>query len=229
MSHQKIYVSVTTLVDWEKKLEEIKELHIKEVAIFLTGLPESEEDRFFQLLSLSGVESVPFVHLRNTTSPERIKFLKDRYHTSAFNIHIDSRYQAIYDLSEFKDEIFVENTGSGFEFPERISEYAGICADFAHLENERLLRTEEFEAVSNELSKHKIGCAHISAITEKSQLNWDGKGDLRFDSHHYSKLAEFDYLKRYEEYLPDIMAIELNDSIKKQLEVKKYLEKILKI
>jgi hypothetical protein len=34
-------------------------------------------------------------------------------------------------------------------------------------------------------------------------------------------------LKKYVEYLPDILGIELENSFKEQLEIKKYLEKIV--
>ena len=50
-----------------------------------------------------------------------------------------------------------------------------------------------------------------------------------YDSHNLADLTELDYVKKYKNYLADIISIELENPLARQLEVKKYLEKILDI
>ncbi len=103
-----------------------------------------------------------------------------------------------------------------------------ICADFAHLENSRQYMPNEYNAVMQIMSEYPIGCAHLSAIrTEPHRGSNNGK--LRVDTHVCAELSEFDYLKSYQEFLPEIMAIELNNDLKTQLKVREYLFDLLKI
>ena len=47
-------------------------------------------------------------------------------------------------------------------------------------------------------------------------------------SHHYSyRMADLDYMKKFVKYLPDYISIELQNSFKEQIEIKKYLESII--
>jgi len=48
-----------------------------------------------------------------------------------------------------------------------------------------------------------------------------------FASHDLRKLEDLDYLKNYIKYLPEILGLELENSIKQQLEAQKHLEEIL--
>ncbi|HAV11803.1 MAG TPA: hypothetical protein DCX32_04675 [Candidatus Moranbacteria bacterium] len=50
------------------------------------------------------------------------------------------------------------------------------------------------------------------------------------DCHYLKKNKEIDYLKKYRNYLPEYISLELENGFERQLEVKKYLEeKILNI
>ncbi len=52
---------------------------------------------------------------------------------------------------------------------------------------------------------------------------------MRFDHHLYKNLSELDYLKRYQEFLPEFVALEVENTLSEQLEAKKYIEKIFNI
>ncbi len=116
MIKKNIYCTITTLVDWPEKLREARELDLKEAAVFLTGIDDAQKKSFYEVLAVSGIESVPLVHLRNTTTPEEVKFFMERYNCRAFNVHLEDEFPLHYDLSEFRDKIFVENLGNGFEY-----------------------------------------------------------------------------------------------------------------
>ena len=55
------------------------------------------------------------------------------------------------------------------------------------------------------------------------------KGRVNYASHYLEDLSELDYLKKYPaNYFSDFIAIELENSIKEQLEVKDYIIDLLK-
>src|SRR3989344_5088449 len=85
----KILLSITGTesFDWAQKLKEINVKKIEEIAVFLESFDKKERDNFYRLLLKSTVKSVPFVHLRDDTAKEEMKFFIDRFKTKYFNIH----------------------------------------------------------------------------------------------------------------------------------------------
>ncbi|MGB9637369.1 MAG: hypothetical protein ACPLY7_01045, partial [Microgenomates group bacterium] len=74
----------------------------------------------------------------------------------------------------------------------------------------------------NCLRSHKCGCGHISAFINLSAFV---PKFIRshFSSHYLWRLSEVDYLIRYQEFFPEIAAIELENSLKRQIEIIAYL------
>ena len=50
---------------------------------------------------------------------------------------------------------------------------------------------------------------------------------MSYSSHLLKDYHELDYIKKYKKFLPDLISIELENSFKELLEIKKYLEKII--
>jgi hypothetical protein len=76
------------------------------------------------------------------------------------------------------------------------------------------------------LNKFPVKCNHISAIKKDFRIEKDEK--LRYDSHSFQDLSEFDYLKKYSLGLfSDFCALELENPIRDQLRVKEYILKTL--
>lgn len=237
MGSKKILVSLTTLSNiseknlnsgWKSKIEEIRENKLKETALFLTGLgSEDERKELYNALENTSVRSIPHVHLRTDIKLRELDYLFQKYNVKAFNLHSIVDWPLKYDYGKYASMIFLEN---GWSIPneDELKKFGGLCVDFAHWEAKRLEKDQEYcSEMDKIIEKHKIGCAHISAIKNEPTPMVVNRNILEFDSHELANLKELDYIKKYKKYLPDVISIELENSIEEQLEAKKYLEKII--
>ncbi|MDD3386817.1 MAG: hypothetical protein PHX92_02745, partial [Candidatus Pacebacteria bacterium] len=111
---------------------------------------------------------------------------------------------------------------------EEIKKYGGICLDFSHLENTRMLELERYEKEQEIISKFGVKCNHISAIKKEFSFIDDKNRKLRYDSHDLSDFSELDYLKSYPvNYFSDYCAMELNNPIAKQIEAIDYINSFM--
>jgi hypothetical protein len=88
----------------------------------------------------------------------------------------------------------MENTHSCYLDETEVKKFAGICLDFAHMENDRLTDLNKFYKNCELIKSLPIKCNHISAIKKKFKVE-NNDDRLRYDSHQYDELSEFDYLK----------------------------------
>lgn len=228
IENRKILPTITTISKglWRNKIEEVKKLKLKEVFLFLTALEKKERKQLYKLLEETEIEKIPFVHIRSDMKLSELDYLVKNYKTEIFNIHTEKQYPFLYDCSKYKDIICIENV-CAFRLDEKeIKEYAGICLDFTHLENIKLTNKKAYEHDVRVLEKYPIKCNHVSAIRKTSFLR---KNIMKYDSHYLKDLSELDYLKKYPaKYFSPFIAIELENSIKEQLEVKDYIANLLK-
>lgn len=226
--NRKIFVTITTTrdADWKQMIKDADKFRIREIALFPTGLLEKERMDLYKLLDKSKIKSIPTVHLRSDMKPSEIKYLIKKYRTKVFNIHATAEFPLKYSYSEFRKMIYIENVYGGFDGNE-IKKYAGICLDFAHLENDRLLNEQRFLKVGKLIDEYPIGMNHLSCIRNESHID-KTNGETRHDNHKLKNLSEMDYLKNFpSRYFSNRLVIELSNPIKTQMEVEKYLEKIL--
>lgn len=224
MQDKKIILGLTTTThsDWIDKVRELEVFEIKEVALFLTGIDKEQRKELYSLLEKSPLESAPHVHLRHDIDRGEIEYLINKYKTSLFNIHPKgkSKYNYNYDQwSSFKDKIYIENT-CVVPTQTELDSYAGVCADFSHWEyfgGKSKQYKNDLELI---VAKNKIGCCHVSAI----RSFW---GIFSMSAHYAKSEKDLDYLKKYKQYLPEIISLELENSFEEQLKFKKYLENIL--
>jgi len=230
MDKIKILPTITTITatagaDWRAKIEEVNELGLKEIFVFPTSLNKKDRIELYHMLDHSKVESIPFVHLKNDMELEEVEYFVKKYSTKVFNIHMQIENPLEHDLSKYKNIIYIENVYHILD-EEELKNFAGICLDVSHLENDRLLNPEIYQRNVEIIKKYPIGCNHISAL--KKDIHNDEKEIVRYDSHYLQDLSELDYLKRYpRHYFSSFIAIELENSIKEQLKIKTYLEKLI--
>jgi len=236
MENKRILPSLTTITpgEWRNKVKEIDELGLKEIALFLTTLNSSEREELYNLLEKTGLERIPHVHLRNDMSFSELDYLSSKYKTEVFNVHSEnSSYPSLLDYKNYYKQIYVENTSENTPTENDLKKYAGLCFDFAHWHSAVIESGETCKRnidLKSFAKKYKIGINHVSAIKKEKNVYYDriaNKNFFGYDSHWIDDLSEVDYVKKYKNYLADIISIELENSLKQQLEVKKYLEKIL--
>jgi len=221
---RKILVTITTThrSNWRKKIREIDELNIKEAALFLTGLNSQERKECYQLLKKTTLIKIPFVHLKSDMAPWELKFLIKNYQSKIFNIHSETQHPLEHNLSLYSNQIYIENTDCLLNEKE-VQKWAGICLDLSHLEDNRYLNPKKYRHNLKIIKKYPLGCNHISAVRKKA-FHHPQYGNIK-SSHWIQNLTEVNYLKNFpKEFFSSVMAIELENSLKKQLKVKKYIE-----
>lgn len=210
----------------KEKLKEANELGLTEIAFFPTEMTFQQRRNFYKHLEKSSIKKIPCLHLRSDMKKKEINWLIKTYRIKFLNIHSRSSiYPFECDLSFCKNKVYVENSSTPLAF-EEVVQLAGVCLDFAHLENNRRLKPDWYQKNQAVIKKTKIGWGHLSAIKTKT-YSCPETGKLTHESHHFSSLSEFDYLKRYVSILPSVLALELENSLKEQLQAKEYIEKIL--
>jgi len=219
-------ITTTWGSNWRVKIKEINEIGLKEIALFPTCLPKEKRKELYRLLEDSNIKSIPLVHIRSDMAEDELDYFVRNYGTKAFNTHMQIEYPLRYDLSKYKDIIYIENVYHSLD-EEELKKFGGICLDLSHLENDRLLHKEIFEHNIKMTEKYPLGSNHISAVKEISHI--DEKGYQCYDNHRLDNLSELNYLKKYSRnYFSSLIAIELENNIKEQLQIKKYLTNLLK-
>lgn len=229
----KILLTITTTPgsDWRKKIKEINALKINEIALFPTAIDKKDRLELYKLLKMSTVKKIPFVHLRSDMDIFELDYFIENYGTKVFNTHTAAEFSVNSDWQKYRKIIFIENVFYPFN-REEINKFAGVCVDFAHLETDRLSYRSIFDSNIKIMDEFRVGCNHISAIkketwTDNSNKNYPNK--IRHDFHRLGNLSEFDYLKNYpRKYFASYIAIELENSIKEQMEARNYIENIIK-
>lgn len=231
---KKVLLGLTTTpgANWRGKIEEIKKMDLREVALFLTGIKQAERKELYALLEDTPIENVWHVHLRNDMEVSELEYLVERFHAKAFNVHPKaSKYPFEIDYAKFASMIYVENVAL-VPVPEELEKLGGLCVDFSHWYDAQLQNKQQYDFdMKAMLEKFKVGCSHISAVSpviEKIQdITFPEIIYETYSKHRSEKLEDFDYVKNFVGYLPELISIELENSFAEQWEVKKYVEKII--
>lgn len=229
MGRKKILLGLTTMTDWRSKVAEINEYRIEEIALFPTAIVKKERGELCRLLEGTSVKNIPHVHLRNDMDIDELEYFIKRYKTEIFNIHPqNSAHSFVSDYSKYASIIYVENIEEALS-EEELNKCGGICVDFSHWEDNVLRKNPAYSDFLNKVKKFKVGCSHISAIKKEARPDEDPtlKGQMTYTDHTFKDLSEFDYIKKYINYLPDLISIELENPIKEQIKVREYLEKLI--
>ncbi|HOC53461.1 MAG TPA: hypothetical protein PK476_00080 [Candidatus Pacearchaeota archaeon] len=217
----------TTNGQWKEKIREADDLGITELAVFPTGINKEEREELYSLLIRSKIKKIPFVHLRSDMDLNEIEFFIKKYNTQIFNTHSNRDYPLPKEWIKYSSVIALENTFVCYLNEEEVKTFGGICLDFAHMENDRMTDLNKFYKNCEMMKKFPVKCNHISAIKKRFKVE-EGDDRLRYDSHSYSELSEFDYLKKYSiNIFSDYCALELENNINEQLKAKEYISKII--
>ena len=230
---RKLLVSITTILgdSWQDKIAEVDQFGLKEIALFVTCLNEHQRAECYKMLETIPDLEIPFVHARTDMHPNEFRFLMDSFGTKLFNLHPAREMPYLHDLSTLKNQICIENSGPLKTLvlrEEDVEGYGGLCLDMSHLEEERILRIENYTKISNLIKPFGVRANHISAISAEAKPSKRDNSVMRHSFHLMEDLSELDYLKNYPEYyFGDYLAIELENSIAEQIQAKNHIESIL--
>ena len=216
----RIYPCITTGPNqsWQSKIWECDRLGITAVSVFPTFLKLSERKRLYEALQKSNIKYIPHVHIRDDFQKWEMDFFFNNYGTRHFNIH-EYSFDDLYNYPEYKKYIYLEYNYNNY-IPKMVNlnRIAGLCIDLSHFWAAKSRGAKEFDEINSNLKSHIVGCNHLNGYSKK----------LRIDKHYIQNLRQLDYLKNIpKKYFGNIITLEMQNSIKKQLQYKKYIVKLL--
>ncbi|KXB08865.1 hypothetical protein AKJ56_00190 [candidate division MSBL1 archaeon SCGC-AAA382N08] len=216
-----LFVSITgeENEDWQSKIREVNEYGLKKVAVFLERLKKEQREPLYRALLDSEVEKIPLVHLRHDVVSEEITFLINNFSTPCFNIHED-HFALLDKWKSYWNRLYLEmNTDSEIADNVKVKKIGGFCIDLAHFRKAVARGAEESYYVFLRRKNIEFKCNHISGYSEREDT----------DLHVVDEVGHFDYLKELPEYLfGETLALEVDNSIREQLEFREYVSDILR-
>jgi hypothetical protein len=205
----------------EPFLEALRQSDVRTIALFPTTLKPHERQALYEKLERIDGLKVPHVHLRSDCTDAEIGYLTYRFGTEVFNVHPSGSGTAyVPESSRWLKAISLENADALPE-ADQLAGCGGVCPDFSHWEAARRARDPAYEGFEALVRRFPAVCCHVSAIREGDPNPWNG----RTDHHHFTSLADFDYLDRYREFLPpQWVSLELENTLDEQLEAIAYLK-----
>ncbi len=221
MNNFKIYPSITGYenFEWQDKLKEVNDLGLEEVAVFVECFDKKERDQLYKFLLKSCIKKVPFVHLRHDTDKGDIEFFVKNYGTQYFNIHENS-FDILDQWEPYWDKLYLEmNYDSQIPKNTKVRKIGGFCVDLSHFKSAIARGAQEVEYVFERKGKINFACNHLNGFDPIKKE----------DKHTITDLKDFDYLTTLPKFVfGSVIAIEVFNPIKEQLEFKKHLDKILR-
>lgn len=220
---KRISVSITGKKekDWRDKLDEINDLKIKEVSLFLELYDKAQREKIYKALLDSKIKNIPLVHIRHDMTKDELKFLKNTYKTRYFTLHeINFQQDDILKWKGFYKNLCLEMNFDDFVSKKvKVEKIDGFCVDLAHFKVGMEMLNKDFEYVFDKKENRKyFDCNHLNG--------WNPKTNR--DMHTIHDLSNFDYLRTMPKLLfGKVIALETFNSIKEQLEFKKYLTNLL--
>ena len=193
-------------------------MKIDKVAVFLECFDKKERENFYPFLLKSTIKTVPFVHLREDTGKEDIEFFINNFKTDYFNIH-EKGFQVLDKWQGFLDKLYLEMDYDGkVAKGVKVKRIGGFCVDFSHLKTSMARGGDEAYYTFLRKEKIKFSCNHLNGYSPT----------LMRDLHTIKDLSDFDYLTSLPKYVfGDVIALEVNNTIKEQIKFKEYLAKML--
>ncbi|HQB84986.1 MAG TPA: hypothetical protein PLZ69_00930 [Candidatus Pacearchaeota archaeon] len=204
-----------------EKINELNNLGIKEIGLFLTLLDKRQRKDVYSNLLQSKIKNIPLVHIRHDMTKDELILLKENFKTKYFTIHeINFLRNDVLKWIDFYENLTLEMNFDNFVSKKvKVEEIRGFCVDLAHFKVGMEMLNKDFDYVYNKKDVPKyFVCNHLNG--------WNPETNR--DMHTVNSLEYFDYLKTMPVFLfGKCIAIELFNPIKEQLEFKKYLVSLL--
>lgn len=215
-------------LDWRSKLPSLTNLQIRELGLFLGGVPLATRREIYRELEKSSVVKIPYVQLPIEADDSEIEYIIQKYSTTIFSLPaVSAAYAVANRRLQAPQTILIENPGTEVaeaEFSEEALNrpgVKGICLDMAVLEDHRLHRPKVYQSQLYALDHHPVLCSVISPLAT-SWFQRFNKNSCRLTS-----LTSLRYLHNVPpKYRETKLVLKLDNFFDEQLEVKQYLEAI---
>ncbi len=218
---QRITLSITGYNSRQlnRKITEAEKYKIFKISLFLERLSIPERKKVYNRLEKSSIKEIPLLHLREDMNIDELRFFKNKYRTKYFTIH-EEHFKIIKRWKGFYKNLYLEmNKDNIVNRNVIVEKIGGFCVDLSHFKSAEEKWSQEFTYVLKRSNQKIFACNHLNGYSYRRNT----------DMHRINSLNDFKYLKTLPEFLfGDLIAIEADHSIKKQLEFKKYLVKFLK-
>lgn len=190
-----------------------------EAALFLEHLEKDDRNGVYSALEKSDIKNIPLVHLRSDMSHEEVKMLDKNYKAKYFTIHED-HFNIIHHWRGFYKKLYLEMSTDNFVASNvKIEKIGGFCVDLAHYKKQSVLNNKDYKYVYDRRNNLSLFvCNHLSGYDPKKNM----------DMHSIKSKKDFLYLKKLPKFVfGKLIAFEINNSIKKQLALKNYVESLI--
>jgi len=203
------------------KIKECQKIGIKEASLFLEFIEKPDREEIYTSLLNSDIKKIPLVHIRHDFAKDELRLLKSKFKAKYFTLHEENFTQNdILKWRGFYKDLCLEMNFDNFVSKKvDVKKIGGFCVDLAHFKVAMEKLSTDFEYVFDKKDNRKyFDCNHLNGYNSKTNC----------DMHTINDLSDFDYLKTLPKFLfGKVIALETFNSIKEQLEFKKYLSKIL--
>ncbi len=216
----KLFLAITgkTEPEWRSKISELKKLGIDTATLFFEHYKKPQRDKIYKALENSCIKNIPLVHIRNDMSADELKYLCDKYDNPYLTIHEDS-FHILKKWQGFYKHLYLEtNYDDKLASNVNVGQIGGFCVDLSHFKSVEEQWSKEFEYTIKKRKKDIFVCNHINGYSY----------ELNKDMHTVTSLDQFEYLKTLPRFVfGDVIAIEVDHSIKEQIKFKEHLTKLL--
>lgn len=215
-------------LDWQVKMASLTNLQIREIGLYVYGLPLPVRREVYRALEKSSVVKIPYVQLAGDAEDSEIEYIVQRYHTEIFSLPpVAAAYAIANRRVEALQTILIENPEASVKEPLFTEEalaspgVKGICLDTACLEYDRRHRTKMYQSHLYALDHHPVLCSVISPMAETWLSRWNG------NNRHLTSLKDLRYLHNLPpKYLETRLVLKMDNFFDEQLEVTQYLQSI---
>lgn len=215
-----IYLSLTgkTQKEWKEKIEEINELKLDTIALFVECYKKDQREKIYEALDKSNIKKVPLIHIRNGMRKSELKYLCKKYNYPCLTIH-ESAFDNLEKWRGYYKYLYLEMNNDNYVSSKvDINRIGGFCIDLSHFKKSEESWSKDFLYTLENKNKKIFRCNHISGYSHKRNK----------DIHTVISSKQFDYLKTLPKFLfGDIIAIETFNSISEQIKFKKYILKLI--
>ncbi len=221
MKKYKIILSITgdNYEECLSKIVELDKFKIEEAALFIQRLKKREREKVYIALKKSDIKSIPLVHLRSDMSRDEIEMLDKTYNVKYFTIHED-HFDVIGNWTGYLKKMYLEMSTDDYVAKNvKVEKIGGFCVDLAHYKKQSVLNNQDYKYVYDRRNDLKLFvCNHLSGYDPKNNM----------DMHLVKSKKDFLYLKELPDFVfGNLIAFEINNSIKKQLSLKPYIESLI--